>query len=131
MIKIKTVTIHKYKSIESDQTFNVEDDVTVLVGMNESGKTSVLEALGKTNYFVNDNKFQFSTTHDYPRKEKKLVDKEKANPAAITVIYSISNELKQEIESDLGNGVLSSTDFYISYKYDNEGDWGIIPTNLP
>jgi predicted ATP-dependent endonuclease of OLD family len=42
--------------------------ITVLVGMNESGKTSVLECLAKTNYFEDDEKFKFNETLDYPRK---------------------------------------------------------------
>jgi predicted ATP-dependent endonuclease of OLD family len=51
MIKLVGAKIHKYRCIESEQVFNVEDDVTVLVGMNESGKTSVLEALAKVQLF--------------------------------------------------------------------------------
>ena len=70
-MKLKKVAIHKYKCFESEQSFDVEDDVTVLVGMNESGKTSVLEAVAKTNYFQDDSEFKFNLTHDFPRKEKK------------------------------------------------------------
>lgn len=83
-MKLVNVTVHKYKCIESDQNFNVENDTTVLVGMNESGKTSVLEAMAKTNYFEDDEKFKFNTTHDYPRKEKKSIDKKNITPKAIT-----------------------------------------------
>ncbi|MCB1984077.1 MAG: AAA family ATPase [Burkholderiales bacterium] len=61
MIKLIEATVHKYKCIENDQTFEVDDKVTVLVGMNESGKTSILEALAKTNYFESDEKFTFNT----------------------------------------------------------------------
>ena len=61
MIKLTKATIHKYKSIETEQSFNVEEDVTVLVGMNESGKTSLLEALAKVNYFdEDDDSFKFN-----------------------------------------------------------------------
>ena len=35
MIKLKSATIHKYKCIENDNSFEVDDNVTVLVGMNE------------------------------------------------------------------------------------------------
>ena len=52
MIKLIKADIVRYKCIEKEQSFNIEDDVTVLVGMNESGKTSILEALSKTNYFL-------------------------------------------------------------------------------
>jgi recombinational DNA repair ATPase RecF len=44
-MKLTNVQIHKYKSIETDQSFDVQDRTTVLVGMNEAGKTSVLEAI--------------------------------------------------------------------------------------
>ena len=50
MIKLIKANIIRYKCIETEQSFDVEDDVTVLVGMNESGKTSILEALAKTQY---------------------------------------------------------------------------------
>lgn len=83
-MKLKGVTIHKYKSIETEQSFQVENDITILVGMNESGKTSILEALAKSNYFQDDKKFVFNPTHDYPRKEKKKLDKSGDDPNAIT-----------------------------------------------
>ena len=51
MIKLKSVTIHKYKCIESDQSFEIRPDITILVGMNESGKTAILESIAKSNYF--------------------------------------------------------------------------------
>lgn len=75
MLSLKEVTIHKYKCIETEQTFDVDQDITVLVGMNESGKTSILEALAKANYFSKDEGFVFNVTHDYPRKEKKRMEK--------------------------------------------------------
>ena len=57
MIKLKNIEILKFKSFTSPQKIVVENDLTVLVGMNESGKTSVLECLAKTNYFESDEKF--------------------------------------------------------------------------
>ena len=54
MIRLVKATINRYKCIEKEQSFNVEDNITVLVGMNESGKTSILEALSKANYFEDE-----------------------------------------------------------------------------
>ena len=51
MIKLTNIEILKYKSFTTPQSVHIEDDITVLVGMNESGKTSILECLAKTNYF--------------------------------------------------------------------------------
>jgi predicted ATP-dependent endonuclease of OLD family len=118
-MKLKEVTIHKYKSFESEQKFDLENDITILVGMNESGKTSALEAIAKTRYFQNDKKFKFNATHDYPRKDKKRMEKNGENPKAITCIYEIDDDLKQSIEKEMGKGVLKSTTFSVTTKYDN------------
>jgi predicted ATP-dependent endonuclease of OLD family len=130
MIKLTKATIKKYKSIESDQSFQIESDVTVFVGMNESGKTSVLESLAKTNYFVNDEHFEFNLTHDYPRKEKKQVDKAKEDPTAIIVEYEIGDEIFSKIETTLGKNVLPKKIFTIEYKYSNKPSWNQFSVDL-
>ena len=119
MITLIEATIHKYKSIESDQTFPINKDVTILVGMNESGKTSAVEAIAKTNYFQDDKKFKFNTTYDYPRKEKKKMDKTGVTPEAITLKFSISKELKNKINEDIGEGIFTIEEFTRTTKYDN------------
>jgi len=119
MIKLEKVTIHKYKSFENDQSFEVEDNVTILVGMNESGKTSVLESIAKTNYFEKDEDFVFNLTHDYPRAEKKKIDKAGEDPNAITLYYTLTDALIKNIENDLGKGVLVNNEFSRSTKFSN------------
>jgi len=64
-MKLKNVEIKKYKSFEEPQKFEIEDDITILVGMNESGKTSALEVIAKTNYFQDDESFKFKMLHRY------------------------------------------------------------------
>ncbi|MDR1285875.1 MAG: AAA family ATPase [Campylobacteraceae bacterium] len=118
-MKLKEITIHKYKSFEFIQKFELEDDITILVGMNESGKTSALEAIAKTRYFQDDENFKFNATHDYPRKEKKQMEKSGENPQAITCVYEIDDELKQSIEQEMGKEVLKSTIFSVTTKYDD------------
>lgn len=122
-MKLKKVQIHKYKSFELEQTFDVQDDVTILVGMNESGKTSVLESIAKTNYFLNDKKFKFNKTHDYPRREKKGIDKTNENPKAITCEYEISDVNLQNIAKQVGKDVFVQKSLIITTKYDNNASW--------
>lgn len=129
-MKLKEVTIHKYKSIESDQTLAIEDDVTVLVGMNESGKTSILEALAKSNYFQNDAKFKFNTTHDYPRKEKKKLDKSGDDPIAITSTYIIPENLLKKISDDIGANIFTTSEVTVSTKFSNRDTWNTFPVDL-
>jgi predicted ATPase len=117
MITLKKATVHKYKCIENDQSFEIDPDVTILVGMNESGKTSILEALAKTNYFVDDPKFKLNSTHDYPRKEKKKMEKSGEKAPAITCEFTIEDELLKKISMDVGQDVFkiktfSRTNFY-------------------
>lgn len=116
-MKLIEVSIHKYKSFSSTQKFEVAEDTTVLVGMNESGKTSALEALAKTNYFQDDEQFKFNLTHDYPRSEKKKIDKSGEDPKAITCRYELSKDLIDEIEAELGQGVLNFKSVEITYYY--------------
>ncbi len=119
MIKLTEVTIHKYKSFENDQTFQVEDDITILVGMNESGKTSAIEAIAKTNYFEDDAAFKFDLTHDFPRREKKAIDKSGTDPEAVTLKFLVSAELLSIIEKDLGKGVFTNPEFTRTTKFSN------------
>ena len=74
-MKLKSVVIRKYKCFSEEQSFAVDPHVTVLVGKNESGKTSVLHALAKSNYFTDDPDFKFEPIIDYPRREKKAYDR--------------------------------------------------------
>ncbi|KXH79701.1 AAA family ATPase [Chryseobacterium kwangjuense] len=124
-MKLKKVEILKYKSFSNNQTFQVEDDITILVGMNESGKTSALEAIGKTNYFQDDEEFKFSLSHDYPRKEKKSIDKSGIDPEAIISTYEIDSELLARIEKELGAGILTSKEFTVTTKYGNGNNWNV------
>lgn len=128
-MKLKKVEIKKYKSFEESQEFEIEEDITILVGMNESGKTSALEAIAKTNYFQNDDSFKFNVTHDYPRRQKKKMDKSGITPEAVICTYEIDDNLINEIESDLGKDTLESTEFSVTTKYDNKNSWSIIKIN--
>jgi len=111
MIKLKEVTIHKYRSFFEPQIFVVEDNITVLVGMNESGKTAALQALAKTNYFQEDDQFKVNLTPDYPRKELNKFKKRREDQLLIECQYEIENEYYQEIQGELQGARLNSKTF--------------------
>ena len=118
-IILTSVEINKYKCIEKPQRFDVDEKVTVLVGKNESGKTAILQAIAKTNYFRNDPAFKFSTTEDYPRKELKKYQKAGDVADVVTSHYRITDSVIAQIEAHLGKGVLSRGTFSITTDYDN------------
>ncbi|ULQ57137.1 AAA family ATPase [Flavihumibacter rivuli] len=129
-MKLKNVIIHKYKCIETEQKFDVEDDITILVGMNESGKTSALEAIAKTNYFQKDESFKFNTTHDYPRREKKKLDKSGIDPNAVTAEYTLNKNLLDKIAQDVGNDVFTQNSISVTTKYGNGRTWNNLKTDF-
>jgi energy-coupling factor transporter ATP-binding protein EcfA2 len=65
-LRLRAVTIERFKNIADAQRIEIEDDVTVLVGKNESGKTAVLKALHRLNP-ANGSDLEFATTTEYPR----------------------------------------------------------------
>ncbi|MBR9813049.1 AAA family ATPase [bacterium] len=115
---LASVKLHKYKSFETEQEFAVDPKSTILVGLNESGKTSAIEAIAKTNYFRDEDAFKFKLSRDYPKKELTAVRKSGENPAAITCEYVISKELLESIESALGEGVFRAKSFTVTTHYD-------------
>ncbi len=120
MIKLTNVTIHRFKGYESEQSIEVDQNVTIIVGMNESGKTAALEALAKTNYFQEDDKFKFDVIHDYPRRLKKQYDKIGDDESAVTSQYSISKELQDEINKVIGNKVFTEQTFKRIITFNNK-----------
>lgn len=114
---LKKVTIHKYKSFLTEQTYEVESQITRIVGKNESGKTALLEALAKSNYFEDNAELQFDKDLDYPRSELTKVRTE--NPMVITCEYELSDEDVKSVADAFSDGIISKQSFSVTSYYDN------------
>ncbi|MGB3383955.1 MAG: AAA family ATPase [Marinomonas sp.] len=118
-MKLINVCIYKYKSIKENQTVQIDPKITTVVGMNESGKTSFLTALAKTNYFdEKDEAFKFDAVHDYPRNE--LIDfetDEEDEGKVISCTYEIPKELIEKINQELGIQVFQVSEFTRTNNY--------------
>ena len=128
MIKLKKAEINKYKSFLEEQEIEIEDGVTRIVGKNESGKTALLEAISKFNYFDStDDKFKFNATNDYPRGFLKKYEQDYPDNDfnVITCTFEISDELMKKIQDDIGNDVFTSNQIVISKKYNNSKSYCI------
>lgn len=128
MFILKEAVVNKYKSYNDKQVVQLEDDITTLVGKNESGKTAFLEALAKLNYFTKDEDFEFDTVQDYPRNElKKYQRSDDGLVAPIVCTFRLDQNTIDEINADLGEGVLTTDTFTVSRRYDHsERFWGHI-----
>lgn len=62
---LKSIEIGYFRNFTDRQTMSVEEDVTCLIGKNESGKTTILKALHRLNPANNPD--SFNETKDYPR----------------------------------------------------------------
>jgi predicted ATP-dependent endonuclease of OLD family len=65
-MRLVAVTVQKYRNFVDPQRIEIEDDVTCLVGKNESGKTTVLKALHRLKP-ANGSDTKFDLTTEYPR----------------------------------------------------------------
>ncbi|WP_170932741.1 AAA family ATPase [Desulfosporosinus sp. FKB] len=116
---LKTLRIENYKCIEDSGEFTIEP-VTCLVGKNESGKSSLLEALYKLNPVdLSQDKFDIE---EYPRRflsefeEGLLVDRSNV----LNTQWELTDKEVEQIEQVLGRGSLLSPTIVILKGYDNE-----------
>ena len=125
---LKKITIHKYKSFLTEQSLEVEKGITRIVGKNESGKTALLEAIAKTNYFEDNKEFKFNKDLDYPRSE--LTKVRNSVPEAITCEYELEDEDIAPIEDAFGVGILMNRTIYVCSLYDNTKQINGVDANL-
>ena len=123
-MKITRARVNNYKSIDDSSWVELED-VTALVGKNESGKTAFLQAIRKINSISGaDDEFDI---HDYPRKgyiRYKRIHEE--NPCIVAQAeFELSEEEVSEIEANFGAGALSSNKVVVGKNYKNERHWQV------
>ncbi len=120
-MKLVRARVTDFKSIDDSGWVEV-DDVTSMVGKNESGKTAFLGALKRLNPVDGDQEFELK---DYPRKGyvKYRRTHEKDPADAITVVMTLSAEERGELAERLGDDVLLSETVQVSKNYKNEFTW--------
>jgi len=123
-MKITRARVINYRSIDDSSWVSLED-VTALVGKNESGKTAFLQAIRKINSISGeDDKFAI---RDFPRKgyiKYKKIHEE--NPCIVAKAeFELSQEEVSEIEANFGEGVLASNKVIVGKNYKNERIWEV------
>ncbi|MGZ4971316.1 MAG: AAA family ATPase [Limisphaerales bacterium] len=101
MITLTKAQVFKYKSIEDSSPVTIMDDVTVLVGKNESGKTAFLEALHKA---LPLSGAKFNPVFDYPKHGyTRYMPQHKTGDYAkvVSLTFRIENDLVKQINKEL------------------------------
>lgn len=123
-MKLIRARVTNYRAIDDSGWVRI-NDVTSMVGKNESGKTAFLQALRRLNP-VPGSKTGFELT-DYPRKGYvKYKRQHKENPAvAVTAELELSEKEMSEIDAAFGSGAVSSNQVLVKKDYANNLEWDI------
>jgi len=120
-MKLRQALVEKYKSIENSGEVDIDEKVTVLVGVNEAGKSAFLEALWKAKPVLGG--VTYRDVYDYPRRELiNYQNKIKAGEDSATVAtltYELNEAEIKAINDDLGMEVCTVPTFSVHHKYDN------------
>jgi hypothetical protein len=107
-MKLKSMQVKNFKCVEDSARFDV-CPVTCLVGKNEAGKTSLLEALHKLNPDVSE-LGEFDVLLEYPRRRRKEYERRAgAEPDdALITRWELENKDVKALEETLGPGAVRS-----------------------
>lgn len=112
-MKIKDITIKNFRLLE-DVSLNIEEDITLIVGKNNTGKTSLFEVI---NMFFNEkNNFSF---HDFSQKTYSQFE------ASFNIYEAALKETDEEKKDELEKSLISSMpniQLVIQIEYDKAKD---------
>ncbi|MFI7121854.1 AAA family ATPase [Amycolatopsis sp. NPDC049868] len=126
-MKLTSFRVRRYKNVLDSTDVSVESDVTTLVGMNESGKSTMLDALYRLNPVYDD---AFVERDDYPRWRWKR-DGRKEDLSAVTPIqatFRLDKADVQALHDALGDGVVTQDTVTIGRRY-NGKVWIRVPVD--
>src|SRR4051812_3926869 len=116
-MKLTEARVRTFKSVADSTPIRVEEDVTALVGKNESGKTAVLQALYRVKPLSTGNPTTFEELRDYPRRT--FARDRKAIPTAVPVeaVFAIDDDDVSTFEARFGAGTLATRTVTVSRRY--------------
>jgi energy-coupling factor transporter ATP-binding protein EcfA2 len=119
-MKLKTVTVKLFRNVLDSTEVAIQPDVTCLVGKNESGKTSFLQALRMLNPAQSAD---FDISQHYPawlEKRHRMRGDELEAVVPVTAVFEIEASDTLAFAKRFGDGVLKSTTLTLSRTYGNE-----------
>lgn len=121
-MKLQQGAIRRYRSIEAMDAFDVEPDVTCLVGKNESGKTAVLQALNKSH---SHDGARFDEVLDYPTALTSERRRAEGEIQVTTLSYLLDDADVRVVEECMGEGALTARVVAVTARYDGSSSWGV------
>lgn len=123
-MKLTRARVTNYKSIDDSGWVSL-DNVTCMVGKNESGKTAFLQAIRRIN--PADGANGSFDLRDYPRKGYvRYRRRHEEEPATVVrAEFQLTESEVEEIESNFGRGVMLSNTVVASKNYKNQRAWDL------
>lgn len=118
-MKLVTAKVGPFRSINEPQEVSIDPEVTVIVGMNEAGKTVFLKALHKSNDALG--KETFNVTDDYPRKDLNTYKRrhEETPDKAVILTYAPTEAQINKVNSSIGSDIQKGFTFDTTINYNN------------
>lgn len=119
-MRLASVHIQRFKSMDDSGKFYLEPDVTALVGKNESGKTAALQALYRINPVESGYPRSFDALRDYPRGDynEDEADGNIADLNPVTAVFMLEDEDKEAIAEQFGPKTITDDSITVSRRYD-------------
>lgn len=122
-MRLVNAHVINYRSVEDSDLFDVEEDVTCLVGKNESGKTATLRALYRLNPVEPSAKFDLVV--DFPAKRSKERKATKGFIPAVKATFELSDAEVELVTEHFGSGALTSRIVRLQRGYRTTGTFDV------
>lgn len=114
-MKLKEFRVREFRSIWDTGPIKVDNQTTCFVGKNEAGKTTILNALYRTNPIQKGDAI-FDETYDYPKREVEdyrfAVEKgERDEAVVVECLYEMGDDDSKAVTSVFGPKVLKDNTF--------------------
>lgn len=128
-MRLTHAQVTNFRSVDDSTQFRI-DDVTCLVGKNESGKTTILQAIEKLKP-VDGKAKVYSKLKDYPRRHWSDYEERHDGEEARVLLtkWMLEPADKTAFEAVFGKGSLNSDVFSVEKSYEGGGTTWSIPVN--
>tara|TARA_R110002051_G_scaffold243798_1_gene303776 strand:- start:1199 stop:3163 length:1965 start_codon:yes stop_codon:yes gene_type:complete len=114
-MNLKEFRVREFRSVWDSGPVKVDGQTTCLVGKNEAGKTTLLNALYRTNPIIPDHAV-FDETYDYPKREVEdyrfaVENKDREEAVVVDCTYELESEDIKVVSNIFGNKVLKGSTF--------------------
>lgn len=120
-MKLKEYRVREFRSIWDSGPIKVDEQSTCFVGKNEAGKTTILDALYRSNP-IRSGDAVFDLIYDYPKREVEdyrfeVESGEREEAVVVQCEYTLDPDDLAAVEAEFGSNVLESESFQRSTYY--------------